>query len=131
MNREQIKALALRIRPVKTDAWGTVHVRELRADELEAVLGIIDTATGSERLARLCVLGAVQPTGAQLFLQKDVEWLARSSLESVSALATAILDLNGLSEGLEKKSPSLPSSDLPSTLPNVGAIPRPKTSSLL
>ncbi len=120
MNRKEILALPLGRRAVETQAWGVVFVRQLRGDELPALLDILD-ASGPERLARFCVLGCVQDDGSPLFLPGDEQRLIERALEPVSELAAAFLELNGI-EGVtdpesEKKSASVPSTSSPSVLP--------------
>ena len=117
MNREEILSLPLGRRAVETQAWGVVFVRQLRGDELPALLDILD-ASGPERLARFCVLGCVQDDGSPLFLAGDEQRLIERALEPVSELAAAFLELNGI-EGVtdpesEKKTASVPSISSPS-----------------
>ncbi len=118
MNREEILKLPLGTRRVNTQAWGPVFVRQLRADELPALLEILDAPSGAVRLARFCVLGCVQADGSPLFLPGDEQRLTERALEPVSELAAAFLELNGI-EGVtdpesEKKSDSVPSTSSPS-----------------
>ena len=121
MNREEILGLPLGRRQVHTQAWGNVFVRQLRADELPALLEILDSPSGAIRLARFCVLGCIQADGSPLFLPGDEHRLTERALEPVSELAAAFLELNGI-EGVtdpeaEKKSASGPSTSSPSVLP--------------
>ncbi len=117
MNREEILSIPLGRRAVETQAWGVVFVRQLRGDELPALLDILDVS-GPERLARFCVLGCVQDDGSPLFLPGDEQRLIERALEPVSELTAAFLELNGI-EGVtdpeaEKKSVSVPSISSPS-----------------
>ena len=124
MNRDEILGLSLGRRAVETQAWGVVFVRQLRADELPALLDVLDAPSGAIRLARFCVLGCVTEDGAPLFLPGDESRLTEQALEPVSELAAAFLELNGI-EGVgdadeEKKSASIQSTSSLSVLPTGG-----------
>ena len=121
MNRDQIKALSLEPKEIPTQAWGLVRIRQLRADELQSLLDVMDEK-GAPRLAKLCVLGCVDASGAPLFRPEDVEWLVSAALEPMAEIADAFLELNGVSDALEpeKKSDSIPSNTTLSILPTVG-----------
>ncbi len=121
MNREQIKALSLEPKDIYTQAWGKVCVRQLRADELQSLLDVMDLK-GAPRLARLCILGCVDSEGRPLFRFDDIDWLTRSALEPLAEIADAFLELNGVTDALEpeKKSDLNPSNTTLSILPTGG-----------
>ncbi len=126
MDRDTILALAPGTKEVATLAWGPVHVRQLRADELPALLGILDTPPGAARLAAFCVLGCVTPEGAPLFQPGDEASLIAGPLEPLSEAASAFLAFNGV-DGVtdpeaEKKSASDPSNSSLTVLPTAGAF---------
>ncbi len=120
MNREELLSLPLASRVVDTQAWGPVRVRQLKAAELPALLEILDVR-GPERLARFCVLGCIDSRDGPLFLPDDVPKLLSGPLEPVSELATAFLELNGITDiEEEKKSPSIPLNTSPTVSPIAG-----------
>lgn len=118
MNRDEILGLPLASHQVKTHAWGAIHVRQLRADELPALLEILDAESGAMRLARFCVLGCIRADGTPLFLPGDEQRLIKGALEPVSEIAAEFLSFNGLDGATdaeaEKKSDLTPPTSSPS-----------------
>ncbi len=123
--RNEILATLPTVAPVETEAWGSCHVRQIKGNEFERFMAIMDESTGSERLARLTVLGLCDADGKRVLADGDEPVIVDGPMEPLGEVATAFLELNGVAEE-EKKSSSPPSSSrssLPSSL--VTPIPAP------
>ncbi len=119
MNREDALKQQAAEFPVDTLAWGLVRVRELRGSDLPVVLEILESPPGPMRLARLAVLGCVEPR----FQPGDEGVLMEGPLEPLNVIAAAVLERAGLGEGEKKSSP--PSSTLDTGLRTSSATPTP------
>ncbi len=110
---------------VQTGAWGLCYVRQIKGNEFERFMAIMDESTGSERLARLTVLGLCDADGKRVLADGDEPVIVDGPMEPLGEVATAFLELNGVSEEQKKSSsqPSFSPSSSPSSL--VTPIPAP------
>ena len=109
--------------PVQTEAWGQCYVRQIKGNEFERFMAIMDESTGSERLARLTVLGLCDAEGKRVLADGDEPVIVDGPMEPLGEVATAFLEFNGVTED-EKKSSNQPSSSRSSS-PNSSVTPIP------
>ncbi len=123
--RNEILATLPTVAPVETEAWGSCYVRQIKGNEFERFMAIMDESTGSERLARLTVLGLCDADGKRVLADGDEPVIVDGPMEPLGEIATAFLELNGVAE--EEKKSSSPLSSLRSSSPNslVTPIPAP------
>ncbi len=107
--RNEILATLPTVASVETEAWGSCYVRQIKGNEFERFMAIMDESTGSERLARLTVLGLCDADGKRVLADGDEPVIVDGPMEPLGEVATAFLELNGVSEE-QKKSSSPPSS---------------------
>lgn len=120
--RNEILATLPSVQEVATASWGICYVRQLKGNEFEPFMDIMDKYRGSERLARLTVLGLCDANGQRVLADGDEPVLIDGPMEPLGEIATAFLELNGVEE--QKKSSDLPSSSL-SSLPSSSEFPIP------
>lgn len=123
--RNEILATLPSVIRVETEAWGTCYVRQIKGNEFERFMAIMQESQGSERLARLTVLGLCNADGERVLQDGDEPVITDGPMEPLGEIAAEFLELNGVAEE-EKKSSSPPSSSrssLPSSL--VTPIPAP------
>lgn len=107
ITRNQILAkLPDEVRSVPTRKWGTVYVRELKAEEFEAFWAIFELPPGIRRVAGFVALGLCDEDGSRRLEDCDVDALVDGSLEPLPKVADAFLSFNGIDLD-EKKSLSL------------------------
>ncbi len=121
--RNEILAALPKCVPVQTESWGQCYARQIKGNEFERFMAIMDESTGSERLARLTVLGLCDADGKRVLADGDESVILDGPMEPLGEVATAFLELNGVAEE-EKKSSSPPSSSR-SSLPSSSVTPIP------
>ena len=121
--RNEILATLPSVALVETEAWGDCYVRQIKGNEFERFMAIMDESTGSERLARLTVMGLCDEKGERILADGDEPIVIDGPMEPLGEIATAFLELNGVAE--EKKSSSPPSSSRSSS-PSSSVMPIPK-----
>ncbi len=121
--RNEILATLPTVASVETEAWGSCYVRQIKGNEFERFMAIMDESAGSERLARLTVMGLCDEKGERILADGDEPIVIDGPMEPLGEIATAFLELNGVAE--EKKSSSPPSSSR-SSLPNSSVTPIPE-----
>lgn len=122
--RNEILATLPSAKEVQTEAWGLCYVRQLKGNEFERFMAIMEESSGSERLARLTVLGLCDESGERRLVEGDEPVLLDGPMEPLGEVATAFLELNGVTEE-EKKSSSPPNSSR-SSLQNSSVTPIPE-----
>lgn len=91
---------------VEVTEWGgTVRVRELIAEEIDAVgtgmvnaQGKVDASRADNLTVRVVAWGCIDENGKQLFKSSDVKALGKKSFEPVRRVATRILQMSNLNE---------------------------------
>ncbi len=121
--RNEILATLPTVASVETEAWGSCYVRQIKGNEFERFMAIMDESAGSERLARLTVMGLCDEKGERILADGDEPIVIDGPMEPLGEIATAFLELNGVAE--EKKSSSPPSSSRSSS-PNSSVTPIPE-----
>ena len=111
--------LDLQIKPkaVQTELWGTCYVRRAMASELDEILKIMDTVSGSQRFVRLVQLGACDANGQRLFSEQDGIKLMQAPMEPIGEIAVAFLEANGITGDAPEKKSSPRTSGSPSISP--------------
>ncbi len=119
--RHEILATLPSVIRVETEAWGTCYVRQIKGNEFERFMAIMEESQGSERLAQLTVLGLCNADGDRILADGDEPVLVDGPMEPMGEVAAEFLALNGVSEE-QKKSSDLPSTS-PSSLPSSSVSP--------
>lgn len=116
--RNEILATLPSIIRVETEAWGTCYVRQIKGNEFERFMAIMEESQGSDRLARLAVLGLCNADGDRILADGDEAVLTDGPMEPMGEVAAEFLALNGVSEEQKKSSnlPSISPSSSPSSL---------------
>lgn len=114
--RNEILATLPSVIRVETEAWGTCYVRQIKGNEFERFMVIMEESQGSERLARLTVLGLCNADGERVLQDGDERVITDGPMEPLGEIAAEFLELNGVSE--EQKKSSSPPSSSPSSLPS-------------
>jgi hypothetical protein len=79
------------------DGFGAVHIAQLSVAEVEAIRNAAKTEDAKKEIGlRFIVLAVLDDDGNRVFSDADLDQLRASSNESIEALATAVLKLNGL-----------------------------------
>lgn len=121
--RNEILATLPSVIRIETEAWGTCYVRQIKGNEFERFMVIMEESQGSERLARLAVLGLCNADGDRILADGDEAVLTDGPMEPMGEVAAEFLALNGVSE--EQKKSSSPPSSSRSSSQNSSVMPIP------